>query len=360
MAVTEGAREVPEGAKPADWVLAAIVGSVVDAGGLVGLERSQLLERLGLQAADFADPDALLPFESYVSAWEALTAVQGSEDLGLRLGAMSSPRLLGALGYAMVHAPNALSAILLFRRFRRLVSDTLAPEIDIDDEHVTFHLVWPARIARLVQFADCAFAGMLSMLRDLAGLPEGTPLAVEAWFQCPRPEGLDRALVLGCPVRFGAPETRFVLRRKLLEQPLPRSHAGLFEYLERHASTVLARLPADGRISIRVRRLITEALRSGEPSSKEIGKKLSLSERTLQRRLREENTSFAELLDGARRELAELYVAEPGVAAYEVAFLLGYSEPSAFHRAFRRWTGVTPQEFRRRRASGLTTPAPPI
>jgi len=352
MAVTEGAREVPEGAKPADWVLAAIVGSVVDAGGLVGLERSQLLERLGLQAADFADPDALLPFESYVSAWEALTAVPGSEDIGLRLGAMSSPRLLGALGYAMVHAPDAITAILMFRRFRRLVSDTLAPEIDVDDEHVTYHLVWPARVARLVQFADCAFAGTLALLKDLTGLPEATQLSVEAWFQCARPEGPDRARVLGCPVRFNAPETRFVLRRRLLEQPLPRSHPGLFDYLERHANTVLSRLPSDGGVAVRVRRLITEALRNGEPNPKEIGKKLSLSERTLQRRLREEQTTFAELLDSARRELAELYVGEPGVAAYEVAFLLGYSEPSAFHRAFRRWTGVTPQEFRRRRASG--------
>lgn len=347
--MTSDAREVAEGAKPADMVLAAIVGSVVEAGGLLGLERGQLLERLGLDAADFADPDALLPLESYVAAWEALAAAPGSAEIGLRLGAMSSPRLLGALGYAMVHAPDAITAILMFRRFRRLVSDTLAPEIDLDEQRVTYHLVWPARIARIVQFADCAFAGTLALLHDLAGLPKGTPLAVEAWYQCARPEGQDRARVLGCPVRFGAPETRFVLERRLLEQPLPRSHAGLFDYLERHASTVLARLPADGRVSVRVRRLITEGLRSGEPSPKEIGKKLSLSERTLQRRLREEQTTFAELLDGTRRELAQLYVAEPAVAAYEVAFLLGYSEPSAFHRAFRRWTGVTPQEFRRRR-----------
>lgn len=355
--MTFDAREVADGAKPADLVLAAIVGSVIEAGELLGLERAKLLEQLGLQGTDFAEPDALLPLEAYVTAWEMLAAAPGSGDIGLRLGAQSSPRLLGALGYAMVHAPDALTAILMFRRFRRLVSDTLAPEIDVDDEHVTYHLVWPARIARIVQFADCAFAGTLALLRELTGLPEDAPLSVEAWFQCPRPPGPDRARVLGCPVRFAAPETRFVLRRSLLEQPLPRSHPGLFDYLERHASTVLARLPADGRVSVRARRLITEALRSGEPNPREIGKLLSLSERTLQRRLREENTTFAELLDGVRRELAELYVAEPGVAAYEVAFLLGYSEPSAFHRAFRRWTGVTPQEFRRRR-SGDANPSP--
>ncbi|HEY0465548.1 MAG TPA: helix-turn-helix domain-containing protein [Polyangiaceae bacterium] len=79
----------------------------------------------------------------------------------------------------------------------------------------------------------------------------------------------------------------------------------------------------------------------------------------MQRRPRDERTTFAELLDGARRELAELYVAEPGVAAYEMAFLLGYSEPSAFHRAFRRWTGVTPPDFRGRQLDGVAPAVPP-
>jgi AraC-like DNA-binding protein len=330
-------------------VLAAIVAAVVEAGALAGLDPSELRKRLGLAASDFEDPDALLPVEAYISAWEAITATPGSADLGLRLGAQASPRLLGALGYAMVHAPNALGAVQLFRRFRRLVSDTLAPEIDLDDRGVHYHLVWPARVARIFQFADCAFQSTLTLMREIAGLPEGTPLALEACYQCPRPPGPDREAVLGCPVRFGAPETRFVLRRDLLEAPLPRANPGLFGYLERHAHAVLSRLPSDGRTSVRARRLVAEGLRGGEPSPLEIAKKLSLSERTLQRRLREEGTSFAQILDGVRRELAELYLTERSVAACEVAFLLGYSEPSAFYRAFRRWTGLTPQEFRRQR-----------
>jgi AraC-like DNA-binding protein len=346
VAVTAGANEVTAGANGPDLVLAAIVGSVIEAGALAGLDPATLRRQLGLGPADFDDPDALLPLETYIAAWEAITATQDSADLGLRLGAFSSPRLLGALGYAMVHAPSALGAVELFRRYRRLVSDTLAPEIDIDEAHVTYRLVWPARVARLYQFADCAFQSTLTLMREMAGLPADASLAVEACYQCPRPPGPDREKALGCRVRFGAPETRFVLRRDLLERPLPRANSELFEYLERHANVVLARLPEGGSTAVRARRLITGALRGGEPTPLDVAKKLAMSERTLQRRLRDEGTSFAQLLDGVRRELAELYLSEPRVPAHDVAFLIGYSEPSAFYRAFRRWTGRTPQEFR--------------
>jgi AraC-like DNA-binding protein len=341
----------PRSANPRDVVLGAIVRSVVDAAAQAGLPRAALIERIGLRPENLENPDELVPFEAYVAVWEVVAQTPGYAELGLALGARSLPRFLGALGYAMVHAENALAAIALFQRFRLLVSDTLAPEIEFDAQHVTFHLAWPERAARLVPFVDSALVGNVAFLRALTGMPDTARLAVEAWYQCERPDGVDRADVLGCPVRYSAPEMRLVLLREPLEQPLPRHDPALFAYLERHAEAVLARLPADdARVSNRVRRLVIERLKSGEPNQAEISRKLAMSERTLQRRLREEGTTFAELLDGLRRELAERYLNEAEVGIHEVAFLLGYSEPSAFHRAFRRWTGTTPQGFRRGRA----------
>ncbi len=346
--MTSDAIELARGASGDDQIMASVVRSVVDIAEHMGMERGAMLAHLDLTATDFDDPDGLLPLEAYIRAWEHIAGRPEHAELGLKLGEMSSPRFLGALGYAIVHAPDGLAAVRMFHRYRSLVSNTLAPEIDIDDEHVIYHLVWPPRIARLVQFADCAFAGSLTLIRNLLELPAGVRLACEAHYQCARPvTGPDRSSALGCPVRFGAPETRLVMFRAPIARPLPRHDPSLFAYLERHAASVLARASASGSTRDRVRRLITEGLRSGEPSQADISRRLALSERTLQRRLRDESTTFAEILDGVRAELSQLYLREANLAAGEVAFLLGYSEPSAFHRAFRRWTGVTPQAFRK-------------
>lgn len=351
--MTSGARSQTEGATTSgerlrpDVILAAIVGSVIEVGALVGIQRPAFLELLGLTEQDFKEPDGLVPFECYIAAWEAVARSPGSADVGIRLGQVSNPRLLGALGYAMVHAATGVEAIRLFDRFRRLVSDTLAPEIDFEEDTVTFHLVWPPRVAVLHQFADAAFMGQISLLSDLCGLPKGTHLAVEAFCQCSEPPGPKRSELFGCPTHYGAPETRLVMRRDLLEQPLPRTDPSLFQYLERHAQAVLDQLPQSTDLAGRVRRIVIDSLRGGEPTPARIAKSLGVSERTLQRRLQGEGTTFARIVDGARRELSEHYLTDPNVAAFEVAFLLGYSEPSAFHRAFRRWTGKTPQEYRR-------------
>jgi len=286
--VTSDARDLAPGAMREDLIMAAVVHSVVDAAEHAGIERAALLARLGLKATDFDDPDGLLPLEAYVAAWEFIAGRPDQAELGLQLGRLSSPKFLGALGYAIVHAPDGLAAIRMFHRFRSLVSNTLAPEIDIDDDTVIYHLVWPPRIARLVQFADCAFVGSVTLLRNLLDLPANIPLAREAHYQCARPEtGPDRASALGCPVRFGAPETRLVLHRSPIERPLPRHDPALFAYLERHAESIMARIPAPGRTADQVRRLITGQLCNGEPSQADVSRRLAMSERTLQRRLRD-------------------------------------------------------------------------
>ncbi|MGA9526123.1 MAG: helix-turn-helix transcriptional regulator, partial [Myxococcaceae bacterium] len=109
----------------------------------------------------------------------------------------------------------------------------------------------------------------------------------------------------------------------------------------------LARLPKADDFVLQVRQRVTSALSGGEPTLEAIASQLAITPRTLQRRLKEHGTTYQLLLEELRRELALRYLRDHGLEISEVAFLLGFSEPSAFHRAFRRWTGTTPLSFRR-------------
>jgi AraC-like DNA-binding protein len=189
----------------------------------------------------------------------------------------------------------------------------------------------------------------VTLLRELANLRKGEPLALEAAFQHP-PLPADALAELqssiGCPLRFNEGETRLVLSRAALERPVVAPNQGLFAYLERHAEALQARVRASASIASRVRELLTLCLREGEPDQGAVARQLAVSERTLQRRLQDEGVTFAGLLDEVRADLSRMYLGDPQLAVFEIAFLLGYSEPSAFNRAFRRWTGQTPSEFR--------------
>jgi AraC-like DNA-binding protein len=123
--------------------------------------------------------------------------------------------------------------------------------------------------------------------------------------------------------------------------------------LNRHAAELLEKLPQENGIVDGVRRALAESLRGGDASISAVSKRLGMSARTLQRKLSDLGTSHQELLDDMRRDLSRKYLQESGMAICEVAFLLGFSDTSVFHRAFRRWTGETPGEYQKRVSSDL-------
>lgn len=120
----------------------------------------------------------------------------------------------------------------------------------------------------------------------------------------------------------------------------------LLRTFEQHADAVLANIEKQGSKSHQVAQVLAERLKGSVPPLSEIAKELAMSDRNLQRALRNDGTSFQQLLDDVRRDLAIRHLANPATSAGQVGFLLGFSEPSAFHRAFRRWTGKAPGEFR--------------
>lgn len=151
---------------------------------------------------------------------------------------------------------------------------------------------------------------------------------------------------IGCAIRLGSAHASLVFTRSQWETKLPGGDPRLRDTLERHADDLLDEKRAVRGTSRRVRDVLARDLSGGEPTVQAIAKKLALSPRTLQRQLSGEGTTYQEVLDGLRAELAKKHLAR-GIGVTEVAFLLGYADGSAFARAFRRWYGKAPAAARR-------------
>lgn len=326
-------------------VLAALTNQVLEAAAGLGADSGAIAAEAGLDLAVLADPDGRVPVEQHLKMWEILARRGDGLAIGARLGVAS----MGVVGYAMQHGATVGEALAWQQRFGAIVHAGLVPQIerrrDASGDRFVFVRAMVAAFARLREPVYAQASAIAATIGALVGrevrpafvaLPlarPADPRAVEAFF--------------ACPVGWGAALLQVGFDAALLDIPLPRRDPRLFGYLARRAEELLAQLPADARWADRVRREIGALLADGEPRLSVVARRLAVSERTLHRRLVDEDTRFADLVDAARRERALLLLADRSLSASEVAFLLGYTEPAAFFRAFKRWTGETPQSWRR-------------
>ena len=312
-----------------------------------GWKTASLMQRAGLAPTVVNDPEARLPHSSVRAFWREAARETGDQAIGLHVAEQVRPAAFDALGYVFRFSRTLGDGLGRLARYHRFVDDrlTLAMETTRDQVHVRLEGV--DRMTRPT--AEFLLATLTRAARTETGRRDLDPLAVEFAFPAPR-DIADHRRFFRSPLRFGRRWNCLVLTRGALDLPLRRTEVELREVLERRVRDVIARLPPtrDGIVR-RARFHLREELGRGHPTAASVGRQLGMSARSLHRRLREEGTTLRRLLDALRLELAERYLRE-GVSIDETAFLLGYSEASAFQRAFRRWTGWTPAAYRRRRA----------
>jgi AraC-like DNA-binding protein len=173
------------------------------------------------------------------------------------------------------------------------------------------------------------------------------PVEVQFAHAAPR-QTSEHLRVFGAPVSFGCATNSFVMEREFLERSVPAADERLYPILRRYLDGVLKEMPRDDDLLTSVRRAVGESMRDGEPKLTLVAKRLAMSPRTLQRRLKESGVDFKGLVEDTRRRFSLSYLRDRRNTLTEIAYLLGYSEVSAFNRAFRRWTGSTPAAYRRR------------
>ncbi|SCZ38750.1 MULTISPECIES: AraC family transcriptional regulator [unclassified Pseudomonas] len=282
-----------------------------------------------------------------VECWDRLlvTAAQALDDplLGLHVGQTISARHIGVLGSVLLACGNLGTALQRLERYIRLVYDVIP--MTRRDGDGWFELVWD--VSQYQPGPLVNETGMVAIMQFCRALVRGTVNPLRIDFNHPSP--LDTSpyeAFFGCPVRFGQAEAVLRFSAQLLELPFKSPDPALVSLLEQHADRLLAQLPQQDEFVEQLRKTITHALREGEPSIERISPQLGTSSRTLQRRLKEAGTSFRYELNLVRHELALSYLRDPRLQIVDIAMLLGYSEHSAFTRAFKEWSGRSPHEAR--------------
>jgi len=311
-----------------------------------GAERAALLGAAGLEEALLADPDARMPLLSLYELVEAAARMTGQGCWGLLLARELQVEDLDALGFLLVSSPTLGVSLEQLLHYQRVWNEGERYTLERKQGRVVlgYHPYGPERPAHH-QLAQFSLADMLvNGGRLVGGLPgprvrfRGAPAA--------RPEEYSR--VLGVEPEFHAPGDELWLPEEVLERPLPGADLGLHRFFSRYAEGLLERLPeSPPPLAERVRVLFLELLPRGEAGLEPLARRLGMSARTLQRRLREEGTSLQAELETVRHQQSCVLL-EAGVSIAEVSWLLGYSEPSAFHHAFKRWTGLPPEAWRTR------------
>ncbi|WP_248802769.1 AraC family transcriptional regulator [Pseudomonas sp. MWU13-2100] len=282
-----------------------------------------------------------------VECWDRLLvrAAQVLDDplLGLHLGQTISARHIGVLGSVLLACDNLGTALQRLERYIRLVYDVIP--MTRRDGDGWFELVWD--VSQYQPGPLVNEVGMVAIVQFCRALVRGTANPLRIDFSHPGPLDLSPyEAFFGCPVRFGQVEAVLRFSAQLLELPLKSPDPVLVSLLEQHADRLLAQLPQQEEFVEQLRKVITHALRKGEPSIERISPQLGTSSRTLQRRLQEAGTSFRHELNLVRQELALSYLRDPRLQIVDIAMLLGYSEHSAFTRAFKEWNGRSPHEAR--------------
>ena len=308
-----------------------------------GVDFAALARGAGIDPTILAAPNARCPAEQIKKLWEAAAAACRDPLFGIRIGSKVRPGTFHALGLGIVSSTSVLDALQRIQRYSSVVSTN--GRFTLTEENGLVGLeTRPERMAVVptIDYVDAMLVAVCRLLEQCAG-----PSAIPSKVVVMRPRTVSAVAyqeVLGCPIEFDPQRIAILFDAAAAARPVLSGNPELAAEADRLAARYIEAMAPDSTAA-RVKSLLVAAMPSGGTDQHGIARSLNQSASTLQRRLRKEGTSYQQLLDAARRELALEYLRQGRHSLADVAFLLGFADQSNFTRAFRRWTGRTPGEF---------------
>ncbi|WP_293684150.1 MULTISPECIES: AraC family transcriptional regulator [unclassified Spirosoma] len=310
-----------------------------------GVDTEPLIQTIGITPEQLRDPDGRVFIWQIQTLWQEIVRVTGDPSIPLKLGELVNPVAVGVLAYVMMHSPTLGRALEKLCHYQDIACEGVATTGQLTGNQYILSL----RITSTdIRYPDYTYNSELSVylaaMRALTGI---TITAKEIQFAYPRPIDIREHERVFAPAKlsFDAPETVMILDASLLDLPILNASPTLSALFEKHAKDLLDKLKTP-TISSRVKTEIVTIMKGEEPTLATVADRLAMGIRTLQLRLKEAGTSYQQLLDETRKELAVRHLREPNLSTTDIAYLLGFAEPSVFFRSFKKWTGQTPGAFR--------------
>ena len=308
------------------------------------MDTDAFLRSNGLDPAVVKAPDARFPIETYLLLEEKAAEMCSDACFGLHMGEYVEAGNWSILGYLMMNCQTLAEAFEKSSRYSRIIGNLIDSRLDLLADRVKITLITPSYAPPMSHHCfDAVISACVRMMYNLTGI-HLYPL--EVTFAYPRPlSTAEYERIFNCPLLFDQDETSFTLGFALLNTPVRAPNPELLAYFGQYARDFIAEMDQNQEHTRAVTRIILANLDDENLGIDKIAREMSLSVRTLQKRLEDEGVIFSDLLRSVREKLAKKYLQE-NYSVEQITYLLGFSEPSAFRKAFKKWSGITPREYR--------------
>ncbi len=312
----------------------------------LGYETDRIFAKVNISRAVLDNADGGIPHTAMMAFWQEAMAITSDDYLGLHLAEATPIEAFGVHAYALQSSPTLREAYHRACRYQRLIHEatdlTFAEEVN---EGILQHALPGGHSVprHPAEFLVTLWVRFGRLITDSNWTPRLICFAHNA-----PPDVTEYQRVFQTSIQFLSGRTAMHVPNHILDAPNANADLGLIGMLDDYADRLLKQRPTPtaATLSECVRFQLLETLTGGIPTAEEIAQLLHMSVRTFHRNLQQEGVTFSELLNQLRQEQATNYLTNPNISISEVAFLLGFSEISSFYRAFKRWTGTTPAEFR--------------
>lgn len=310
----------------------------------LGVDIDTFLRSLDIAPETVRSPDSYIPVETYLRIQDEAAAYVNDPYLGLHMGEFAQPGSWSILGYLMMNCQTLGEAFEKAGRYQRIIGNVIQARAEFGPGTVRLVYFTPPHVPPMSRHCfEATFSSSVRLMRTLSGSPLN-PL--EVTFVYPAPDSLaEYERIFNCPVHFSSQDNSMTLDMRIGSLPVRLANPSLLAHFEQYARDFLAQMERKDETTQTVTRIILARLDDESLSIEKVAREMSVSVRTLQMRLEAEGVVFSDLLRDIRQRLAQKYLRE-NYSVEQITYLLGFSEPSVFRKAFKKWTGVTPRQYR--------------